>query len=105
MSSAIRNEETRFLIKHLYKNSFKGVIKVDVKTLFYSLAFNMAMKMVAGKRCFEYEELLEDSETTKGKLDDLVEMFSPLLTVSLGDYFPFLRWLMIGSNLEIQENS
>ncbi|KAK3231292.1 hypothetical protein Dsin_003173 [Dipteronia sinensis] len=93
MSSEIRNEETRFMVKHLYKNSFKGVTKVDVKTLFHLLAFNMAMKMVAGKRYFEYEELLEDSETTKGKLDDLVEMFSPLLTVSLGDYFPFLRWL------------
>ncbi|KAK1554083.1 hypothetical protein Q3G72_007574 [Acer saccharum] len=49
------------------------------------------MRMVAGKRCFEDDEL--DLEITKGKLDDLVEMFGPIVTVALGDYFPFLRWL------------
>ncbi|KAK3231289.1 hypothetical protein Dsin_003170 [Dipteronia sinensis] len=93
MSSEFRAEEIRFVAKYLYyKNYFKGVTKVDVKSFFYKLTFNMVMKMVAGKRCFEYEEL-EDSETNKGKLDDLLEMFSPLVNVALGDYFPFLRWL------------
>ncbi|KAL5847307.1 hypothetical protein ACOSQ3_010831 [Xanthoceras sorbifolium] len=91
ISSEIRTEEIRFMIKHLYKNSFKGVRKVDVKTFFYYLAFNIVMKLVTGKRCFEAEEL--DSEKSKKQLADLVEMFGPMLTMALGDYFPFLRWL------------
>ncbi|KAK2660197.1 hypothetical protein Ddye_006730 [Dipteronia dyeriana] len=75
MSSEIRIEEIRFMVKHLYTYSFKGVRKVDMKAFFYTIAFNIVMRMVAGK------------------LDDLVEMFGPLVTVALGDYFPFLRWL------------
>ncbi|KAL5777667.1 hypothetical protein ACOSP7_010593 [Xanthoceras sorbifolium] len=91
MSSNIRTEEIRFMINHLYKRSFKEVKKVEVKTLFYSLAFNIVMKMAAGIRWFEDEEL--DSDISKGKLVDLVKMFTPPLTMALGDYFPFLRWL------------
>ncbi|KAK2660212.1 hypothetical protein Ddye_006745 [Dipteronia dyeriana] len=91
MSSEIRIEEIRFMVKHLYTNFVKGVRKVDMKAFFYTIAFNIVMRMVAGKRCFEDDEL--DLEITKGKLDDLVEMFGPLVTVALGDYFPFLRWL------------
>ncbi|KAK0596324.1 hypothetical protein LWI29_014655 [Acer saccharum] len=91
MSSEIRIEEIRFMVKHLYTNSFKGVRKVDMKEFFYTIAFNIVMRMVAGKRCFEDDEL--DLEITKGKLDDLLEMFAPIFTVALGDYFPFLRWL------------
>ncbi|KAI9200758.1 hypothetical protein LWI28_012891 [Acer negundo] len=47
--------------------------------------------MVACKWYFEDDVL--DLEITKGKLDDLLEMFDPIATVALGDYFPFLRWL------------
>ncbi|KAH7567481.1 hypothetical protein JRO89_XS07G0080100 [Xanthoceras sorbifolium] len=94
MSSDIRTEEIRFMIKHLCKRSFEGVVlrKVDVKSLFYLLDFNIMLKMVAGKRCFEEEDLDLD-ETTKGKLDDLKETFGLFLYMALGDYFPYLRWL------------
>ncbi|TXG52487.1 hypothetical protein EZV62_021656 [Acer yangbiense] len=91
MSSEIRIEEIRFMVKHLYTNSFKGVRKVDMKSFFYAIAFNIVMRMVAGKRYFEDDVL--DLEITKGKVDDLLEMFAPIATVALGDYFPFLRWL------------
>ncbi|KAL5780165.1 hypothetical protein ACOSQ2_010902 [Xanthoceras sorbifolium] len=94
MSSDIRTEEIRFMIKHLCKRSFEGVVlrKVNVKSFFYLLDFNIMLKMVAGKRCFEEEELDLD-KTTKGKLDDLKETFGPFLNMALGDYFPYLRWL------------
>ncbi|KAH7567482.1 hypothetical protein JRO89_XS07G0080300 [Xanthoceras sorbifolium] len=93
MSSDIRTEEIRFMIKHLCKRSFEGVVlrKVNVKSFFYLLDFNIMLKMVAGKRCFEEE--LDLDKTTKGKLDDLKETFGPFLNMALGDYFPYLRWL------------
>lgn len=95
MSSNMRVEEVRFMIKHLHKMSnMKGVEKlVDVKTLLYMLDFNIIMRMVSGTRCFEFEEEgLMGSDAAKAKLDDLRKMFSPEMSMALGDYFPFLRW-------------
>ena len=70
MSSEIRAEEVKFMIKHLYKRSLEGVWKADVKSFFSTLHFNIMMEMVAGKKCFEEEELDLD-KITKGKLVDL----------------------------------
>ncbi|KAK0577268.1 hypothetical protein LWI29_030456 [Acer saccharum] len=92
MSSEIRAEEVKFMIKHLYKRSLEGVWKVDVKSFFYMLDFNIMMKMVAGKKCFEEEELDLD-KITEGKLVDLEQTFGPSVNMALGDYFPYLRWL------------
>ncbi|KAK0573733.1 hypothetical protein LWI29_012656 [Acer saccharum] len=47
MSSEIHAEEVKFMIKHLYKRSLEGVWKVDVKSFFSMLDFNIMMKMVA----------------------------------------------------------
>ncbi|KAK2660208.1 hypothetical protein Ddye_006741 [Dipteronia dyeriana] len=55
MSSEIRAEEVKFMIKHLYKRSLEGVWKVDVKSHFYMLDFNIMMEMVAG----DEEQLLK----------------------------------------------
>ncbi|TXG52484.1 hypothetical protein EZV62_021653 [Acer yangbiense] len=88
MSSEICAEEVKFMIKHLYKRARK----VDVESFFYMLDFNIMMKIVAGKKCFEEEELDLD-KITKGKLDDLKQIFGPFLNMALGDYFPYLRWL------------
>ncbi|KAK3231294.1 hypothetical protein Dsin_003175 [Dipteronia sinensis] len=88
MSSKIRAEEVKFTIKHLYKR----VQKIDVESFFYILDFNIMMKIVAGKKCFEEEELDFD-KITKGKMHDLKQIFDPLVNMALGDYFPYLRWL------------
>ncbi|KAK1562150.1 hypothetical protein Q3G72_007159 [Acer saccharum] len=48
--------------------------------------------MVAGKKCFEEEELDLD-KITEGKLVDLEQTFGPSVNMALGDYFPYLRWL------------
>ncbi|KAK2660203.1 hypothetical protein Ddye_006736 [Dipteronia dyeriana] len=76
------------MIKHLYKRAKK----VDVESFFYMLDFNIMMKIVVGKKCFEEEELDLD-KITKGKLDDLKQIFGPFVNMALGDYFPYFRWL------------
>ncbi|KAK2660209.1 hypothetical protein Ddye_006742 [Dipteronia dyeriana] len=88
MSSEIFADEVKFMIKHLYKRAQK----VDVESFFYMLNFNIMMMIVAGKKCFEEEELDLD-EIAKGKLDDLKQIFGPFENMALGDYFPYLRWL------------
>lgn len=90
-SIKVRTEEIKFMMKQLYTLSSRGIRKVDARVLFYSLSFNIVAKTVVGKRWFVDEEI--DSEETKRKVYDLVEMFSPLVPMALGDYFPFMRWL------------
>ncbi|KAJ0091400.1 hypothetical protein Patl1_13992 [Pistacia atlantica] len=91
MSSNVRAEELRIMVKHLFKSSLKGPKKVDVKAFFYMLDFNIIMRMVAGKKCIEEEEI--DKDEAKGKMDEMTRIFRPDVTMALGDYFPFLRWL------------
>lgn len=97
-----RTEEIRLVIKHLFKSSFAGVKEVDVKSLVYQLDFNIIMKMVTGKRSFQEEEMA--TNVAKNKLDELNQMFGPVASKSLGDYFPFLRWLTFyGAEKKLRE--
>ncbi|KAJ0085883.1 hypothetical protein Patl1_08829 [Pistacia atlantica] len=101
LSSTIRTEEIRFMTKYLFQTSFQGFVKVELNSFLYMLDFNIIMKMVAGTRCFEENEI--DTDRGKGKLDDLKQSFSPVEPLALGDYFPFLRWLTCyGAEKKIQ---
>ncbi|KAJ0030865.1 hypothetical protein Pint_13880 [Pistacia integerrima] len=93
MSSNVRAEELRFVVKYLFKSSFKGAQKVDVKAFLYMLDFNIMMKMIVGERWFHFEEEEMDMDMSKAKLDEFMKMFSPPMMAALGDYLPFLRWL------------
>ncbi|KAJ0091401.1 hypothetical protein Patl1_13990 [Pistacia atlantica] len=93
MSSNVRAEELRFVVKYLFKSSFKGAPKVDVKAFLYMLDFNIMMKMIVGERWFHFEEEEMDMDMSKAKLDEFMKMFSPPMMAALGDYLPFLRWL------------
>ena len=89
MSTNIRMEEIRFLTKQLFKSSIKGIEKVEIKSAFNILAFNIIMKMLTGNRYFEDDDL--NSDETRHRLDDIKQTFSPSRQVGLGG-FPFLRW-------------
>lgn len=91
MSSNVRAEELRIMIKHLFERSLKGAKEVDVRAFLYVLDFNIIMRMVAGNRCIEKEKI--DTDEAKAKMDELTRIFRPDITSALGDYFPFLRWL------------
>ena len=92
MSSSIRMEEIRFLTTQLFKSSTKGVDKVGIRLLFDILTYNVAIKMLTGNRYFEDPDLI-NSDETRHRLDDIKQIFSPSGKMSLGDYFPSLRWL------------
>lgn len=91
MSSNIRTEEIRHMTKYLFKRSSQGVVTVELSSFLYMLDFNVIMKMVAGNRCFEENEI--DTDRGRDKLAELKQWFSPFEPLALGDYFPFLRWL------------
>ncbi|KAJ4701681.1 Cytochrome P450 [Melia azedarach] len=58
--------------------------------------------MDIGKRSFQEEEMA--TNVAKNKLDELNQMFGPVASKSLGDYFPFLRWLTFyGAEKKLRE--
>ncbi|KAL5777665.1 hypothetical protein ACOSP7_010591 [Xanthoceras sorbifolium] len=100
MSSIIRVEEIHFLVNKLFRGSIEGVKKVEVKSLFYMLTFNIMMKMVVGERYFG-DEL--GSDGTGGKYDDIRQTFNPTTQFALGDFYSILRWTFYGVNKKIQK--
>ncbi|CBI19451.3 unnamed protein product, partial [Vitis vinifera] len=77
------------------------VLKVEIKSAFNILAFNIIMKMLTGNRYFEDDDL--NSDETRHRLDDIKQTFSPSRQVGLGG-FPFLRWsIIIDTMLSLQE--
>ncbi|XP_031390571.1 cytochrome P450 81C13-like [Punica granatum] len=97
--ASIRTEEIRLIVKELMEEG--GSKKVEVKSLFYVLTFNIMIRMVDGSRYFRYFRLGElGSETIKvtdyrvhGELENIRGIFSPTLEATVCDYFPWLRWL------------
>ncbi|KAH7846827.1 hypothetical protein Vadar_018637 [Vaccinium darrowii] len=88
MTSRIRAEEVRYLVKKLFGI---GNPKVEVKLLFAFLTFNIMMKMVSGERYFEGDEL--ESEKGKFELSDFKRTFSPPGRPGVVDMFPVLKFV------------
>ncbi|KAM7517023.1 hypothetical protein LguiA_006606 [Lonicera macranthoides] len=87
-SSNIRAEEINFFTKKMF--SIGADLKVDLKSFFYMLSFNIMMKMLLGNRYFEEDEL--DSINNRDKYDYVKQIFSPSVASALGDFFPFMKW-------------
>lgn len=89
--SSIRKEEIESVIKHLVGrfSGGEGFVKVEMKSLFLELVFNVMMRIVAGKKFIDYGD---DERKKKIELDNLREMFVPNVSMNLGDFFPVLKW-------------
>ncbi|KAF6176230.1 hypothetical protein GIB67_023521 [Kingdonia uniflora] len=87
-SECIRNEEVRYFTRGLFDITKGESQKVDLKTTFSELAFNVIMMGIAGKRCFESGM---DKEEEMCLLVYLKETYVPVITMELGDFFPALR--------------
>ncbi|KAF6176218.1 hypothetical protein GIB67_023509 [Kingdonia uniflora] len=87
-SACIRNEEVQFLIRGLFEATNGGSQKVDLKITLTELTFNVIMRGIAGKRCFESGM---DKEEKKHVLKYFKETFVPAMKMELGDFFPALR--------------
>ncbi|KAA8537811.1 hypothetical protein F0562_027609 [Nyssa sinensis] len=90
-SSLVREGEIHNLLCHLFKVSNNGTQKLELKYWFSLLAFNIMMRLVAGKRCVRDE--VAGMEAGKQILDDLRGKFVSSSPLNICDFFPILRWL------------
>lgn len=65
--------------------------------MFSKLMFNVVMRMVAGKRCFEEFGELEEHKELHGVLK---EIFLPSMKLSVEDFLPMLKWIGLYHNRE-----
>lgn len=92
MSAAIRREEIKRLLKKLSTyNSRQEFKKVELKTMFSELTFNITMRMIAGKRY--YGDNVEDEEEARRFRDTVKEVLAVNETSNPGDFLPFLNWI------------
>ncbi|KAM7265201.1 hypothetical protein ACFE04_002884 [Oxalis oulophora] len=91
ISLSIRRDEIMILIRKLNEISYSGFAKVELKTLFAELSFNMLTRMVAGKL------------VSRGA-DQFRELIAEIFEVSgaafPGDFIPILKWLDYTVNLK-----
>lgn len=71
-----------------------GSTKVELKTTFNELAFNMLSMTISGKRY--YGENVEDEEEARNVRYVMREMLDISVNSNIGDLFPILRWFDYG---------
>ncbi|XP_010491736.1 PREDICTED: isoflavone 2'-hydroxylase-like [Camelina sativa] len=87
-TSFIRYQEVSNLCSRLFRLSSESR-RVDLKYQFNLLTANVMLRLVSGKRGVEDS----DPESERRFLDDFKSrFFSTLLSMSVCDYFPVLRW-------------
>ncbi|KAK2976100.1 hypothetical protein RJ640_009532 [Escallonia rubra] len=88
---SIRQEETRSLVKNLFRDSQQSFAKVEIKSKLSELSFNIIMRMVAGKRYFGVE--VEDNEEARVFRGVIEEVFALGGASNPGDFLPLLQWI------------
>ncbi|KAI3834245.1 hypothetical protein MKX03_030052 [Papaver bracteatum] len=92
-SSRIRKEEIESVINQLvgrFNGGEGGFVKVEMKSLFLELVFNVMVRIVAGKKVIDYGN---GEDKKKIELDNLREIFVPNMSMNLVDLFPVLKWV------------
>ncbi|XP_057500226.1 cytochrome P450 81Q32-like [Actinidia eriantha] len=93
-SAAVRRDEVNLLLNSLYKKSSNDFARVDLKSKFSGLSFNIITRMIAGKRYYG-EELASSEEA--GEFRELVrETFEQGGASNPSDYLPILQWIDYG---------
>ncbi|OMO57914.1 Cytochrome P450 [Corchorus olitorius] len=89
LSSDIRRDEVNRLLRRLYQVSAHGFFaKVELKSMFLDLTFNMILRTISGKRYFGEEVNSEEGTKFQEVIEELFELG---LTPYPGDYFPILQ--------------
>lgn len=86
----MRRHEVNQLLHNLSQNTRREFGKVVLKSNLTDLAFNIIMRMIAGKRY--YGETVDDDEA-KHVRDIIKEVLSMAGASYPGDFLPFLRWI------------
>ncbi|GFZ18790.1 cytochrome P450, family 81, subfamily D, polypeptide 8 [Actinidia rufa] len=88
---SIRQDEIKLLLRRLYQKSSNDFARVELKSKFSELTFNIIMRMIAGKRY--YGDDLADCEEAKGFRELVSEAFKYSGVSNPADFLPVLRWI------------
>ena len=93
MFSTIRKDEVKQLVHKLAQNSSSGnFAKVEMKSMFHELTFNIIMMMVAGKRYYGDNVNVSNKEEAKQVRKMIVEAISYAGGANPADFLPVLNW-------------
>ncbi|KAL5556886.1 hypothetical protein UlMin_039122 [Ulmus minor] len=84
--SGSRRNEIKRMLRHLAKNSINNFSKVELKSMFVELTFNMTMRMVAGKRY--YGDDVANKDEAHRFVEVMNEAFFLAGSAYLGDFVP-----------------
>ncbi|KAI7984569.1 Cytochrome P450 81Q32 [Camellia lanceoleosa] len=91
---SIRRDEIKLLLRRLYRNSSHDFARVELKSKFSELTFNIMMRMIAGKRYYgEDDEELSNNEEAKEFREIVRQAFEYAGASYPGDFLPVLRWI------------
>ncbi|KAL6338905.1 hypothetical protein AAG906_024056 [Vitis piasezkii] len=93
MFLGIRKDEIKHLLRRLGRDSRDNFAKVELKSLFSELTFNIITRMVAGKR---YYGEGSDFEEAKHFREIIRKSFLLSAASNPGDFLPILRWMDYG---------
>ncbi|KAK9269911.1 hypothetical protein L1049_025484 [Liquidambar formosana] len=92
-SSGVRRKEMSLLLNQLMQghNYSRGMRKVELKSKFFELSFNVVTMMIAGKRY--YGDDVEDAEEARRVREVMKAGLELCATSNVGDYLPVLQWV------------
>ncbi|BBN67893.1 Cytochrome P450 superfamily protein [Prunus dulcis] len=98
MFSSVRRGEVRLLLNQIMKSSCaKNMTKIELKTKFMELSFNVMTMKVVGKRYYG-EDVGDVGEAEEAK--KLREVIRDAVDISgstnMGDFLPVLQWIDLG---------
>ena len=91
MFLGIRRDEIKHLLRKLSNNSTQGFAKVELKSMFSELTFNIIMRMVGGKRY--YGEDVKDVEEARQFREIMNEIVKLAGASNPGEFVAVLRWI------------
>ena len=91
MFLGIRRDEIKHLLRRLSNNSIQGFAKVELKSMFSELTFNIIMRMVGGKRY--YWEDVKDVEEARQFREIMNEIVKLAGASNPGEFVAVLRWI------------
>ncbi|KAL6224885.1 hypothetical protein ACLB2K_003740 [Fragaria x ananassa] len=99
MFSTIRKDEVKHLVRRLAKNSSSGNFsKVEMKSMFNELSFNIIMTMVTGKRYYGDDIDDSDKEDATKFREIMTAVFTYGSASNPADIFPVLKWVGINGH-------
>ncbi|KAF8012345.1 hypothetical protein BT93_I0478 [Corymbia citriodora subsp. variegata] len=93
--SSIRRDEAERLILRLARNGFGDFHRVELKTLFTELTFNVIMRMISGKRYYGEGVSVDEAEAREFR-EIIKQIVANGGTNYGGDFLPILNWIDYG---------